>query len=102
MNCFQKQHAPQVGSYVVPDGWGSGELLQKCDDWDQADFRLKTIGGDLAVNAKVTGRTLQRPYGKWFGTYVRVAVTFVADKGCDWYTGEMVGEDVTVRAWMKV
>ena len=107
MNHFAKHNGgmniePQVGAYVVPAEWGTGELLKSCDDWDQADYRIKTIGGDLAVNVEVTGHTLQHPYGVWFGAYVRVKITFVADKCPDMYTGKMIGEDVIVRGWMSV
>lgn len=93
--------APKVGSYVEVDTWNRGELLQDCDDWDKAEFRIKTCGGDLAVNVEVTGTTLQHPFDKWTD-FVRVKVTFVADKCVDWYTGEMVGEDTVVRGWLKV
>jgi hypothetical protein len=56
----------------------------------------------LAVNVEVTGRTIQKPHGRWGADFVRVKITFVADKCRDIYTGEMVGEDEVVRGWMKV
>jgi len=93
---------PKVGTFVKPDGWSWGECLTSGDDWDKCQFRLPSTGGELAVNVEVTGTTLQNPFGRWGADFVRVKVTFVADKCPDMFTGEMVGEDVEVRGWMKV
>lgn len=93
---------PVIGSHIEIDTWTTGELLQDCDDWDKAEFRVKTCGGDLAINVEVTGQTIQRPFGVWGGEFVRAKITFVADKCVDWFTGEMVGEDTIVRGWLEV
>lgn len=93
---------PQVRSFVKPDTWNHGEFLTDGSDWDKCQFRLPTKAYELAVNVEVTGRTLQCPFGRWGADYVRVKITFVADKAVDWYTGEMVGEDVETRGWMLV
>jgi hypothetical protein len=100
---------PREGAYIHPDGWALGRVLHDCYDWDQAEYRF--YHGDsegrsitVAVNVEVTGRTLQQPFGRWAGagSWIRVKITFVADKCQDWYTGEMVGEDTVVRGWMEV
>ncbi len=95
---------PVVGSYVKPDGWNHGECLVSGDDWDACQFRLPSQHGyELAVNVEVSGHTLQHPSNMYPGRdYVRVKITFVADKCVDWYTGEIVGEDTVVRGWMEV
>jgi hypothetical protein len=94
---------PVVGSYVHFDSWGHGESLSDCDDWGKAEFRVKTCGGDIAINVEVTGRCLREP-PCWHShhDWARVKITWVADKAVDWYTGEMVGEDVITRGWLLV
>ena len=91
---------PEIDSLIMGIYAGGSRLID-CE-WDKAEFRLPGRNGDYAVNVKVTGRTVQYPYGVSGGAFVRCAVTFVADKAIDWYTGEMVGEDVTERAWLKI
>jgi len=92
---------PSVGSYVYYEEWQHGSTLIDCT-WDKAKFRLNDNLCQPAVNIDVTGRTIRYPFGSFCGPYVRVKITFVADKCIDWYTGEMVGQDVVVRGWMKV
>ncbi len=68
----------QVGTYVEPDGWrGFGENLEKGLD-GFCDFYLTgtMTGATMAVNVKVTGRTIQRRKGD---LWVRVQVTFVQE-----------------------
>lgn len=91
---------PAVGNYITAENWHSA--LLECDDWDMAEFRLTGNFCQPAANVEVTGRTLQWPEGVSGGAFVRVKITFVADKGIDWYTGEIVGKDVIVSGWLKV
>ena len=69
----------KVGDYIEPDGWRFGERLQS-STWEAAEFYLPT-GYDfgikvLAVNIKVTGRTIKCRHG---ARYVRVQIEFVGD-----------------------
>ena len=81
---------PTVGTFVVCDEWAHGAVLNPCDDWDKADFRLPGHV-PFAVNVVVTGRTLQNPFGL-ATTFVRCKVVFVGD----------CAPDVEVRGWMEV
>ena len=87
---FERATTPRVGSYVVPDGWDFGSLLQP-SDWDAAPFRLPSARyptESWAVRVERTGTTLQRRQG---GDFVRVRVVFVGD--CE--------PDTEVRGWMR-
>jgi hypothetical protein len=74
---------PAVGSYVLLDGRCIGENLLPGDNFSDSgypgcDFRYPsaTIGGSVAVNVKVTGRTLQRKNG---ANFVRCRIEWVGD-----------------------
>jgi hypothetical protein len=76
----------EVGDYLVPDGWKVGEKLEEDDGYSDSSFpgcqfRLPVsapVKMSLAVNLKVTGRTL------WFDRTsgrdkIRVRIEFVGD-----------------------
>lgn len=78
MDNTKRERTIQIGTYVEPDGWrGFGENLEEGLD-GFCDFYLTgtMTGATMAVNVKVTGRTVQRRKG---GLWVRVQVTFVGD-----------------------
>ena len=82
---FNKEGA--IGMYLVPDGWRFGSRLE-ASDWDKAKFYLPTNSGGpvkaIAVNVKITGRTLQRICGDLF---VRCQIEFVGDGEPSTFTG---------------
>lgn len=69
---------PEVGAWIVPDGWHLGGRLI-ASDWDKAQFRLPApnTGCDLAVNVETTGRVIRSHGG------IRVRITFVGDGEAD-------------------
>ena len=85
---------PKVGLWVWPDEWELGDHLQPCDDWSEADFRLKAarVGIDLACKVDVTGRTIRQAPGTSVRKFVRVKITFVGDGEADTETG----------GWMRI
>lgn len=78
---------PQVGSCIRPEDWPIGNRLAP-SDWSQADYRLPVNSGgsiySLAVNVRVSGRTLRKIHGSY---YVRVVIEFVGDGEPSTYTG---------------
>ena len=70
--------APKIGRYVCPDKWSIGECLIAGDNF--SSFRLPTNNNgpikSLAVEIKITGRTLRRVNGI---RCVRVKIIFVGD-----------------------
>ena len=73
---------PETGDHVKPDGWEVGSNLLPSDGYSDSlfpgcDFRLPSIGGNLAVNIKVTGhRTYITDLGR---VKVRCRIEFVGD-----------------------
>ena len=75
---------PQVGDYVQPNHWATGELLLPGDGFKDssfpgAQFRLPSArrrGPTLAVNIKATGR---KSHFTGTGWKVRVRIEFVGD-----------------------
>ena len=69
----------QVGTYVEPDGWGIGAVLEKGLE-GFCPFYLPTHSNGpikhLAVTVEVTGRVPRRRCG---GYYARVRIVFVGD-----------------------
>lgn len=82
---------PAVGRWIKPDGWDCGSSLTEGDSF--STFRIPTQSNgpikDLAVEIRVTGRTLQR---KWEMRLVRVEITFPGD--CE--------PDTVTHGWMEV
>jgi len=75
-------YIPQIGDYVKPDGWKFGESLKEDDGFSDSmfpgcDFRLSSIGGELAVNIKITSRDYRCYQGSW--GWLRVKIEFVGD-----------------------
>lgn len=75
----------KVGTLVITDGRAArGGCFEKLveSDWEKAEFRLMEpkLGRDVAVNVKVTGKTVRYDAPKLGGVpLVRVQVTFVGD-----------------------
>jgi len=75
-------YIPEVGDYVKPDGWNIGESLKEDDGFKDSmfpgcQFRLHSIGGELAVNIKITSRMYRVFHGSW--GWLRVEIEFVGD-----------------------
>lgn len=70
--------AAEVGQRVWIDD-GAAFLLEPCDDWDKAEFRVEA-GGLLAtmvaVNVRITGRKVHR---NWGAKRIRCKIEFVGD-----------------------
>ena len=70
---------PMVGDYVQPDGCIGSNLSEddgfKDSGFPGCQFRFPSIGGDLAVNIKVTGNPVWDTY-KWKS---RCRIEFVGD-----------------------
>lgn len=85
---------PMIGSVVEPDNWRLAERLLP-SDWDKADFYLPTgyqCGiTKVAVNIKVTGRTLRRRYGD--SQWVRIKIEFVGDGEPSTFLGGWLKQD---------
>ncbi len=85
----KQERTIQIGTYVEPDGWrGWGANLEEglagfCDFY----FTGPMTGATMAVNVKVTGRTVQRRKGD---LWVRVQVTFVGEDDPSTTTGGWV------------
>ncbi len=89
---YHKDTSPKVDSYIVADTWGNKEsagvnLIKS--DWNKAQFRAP-LAYDIAVNVKVTGRTVQSD-SRMIG-WVRVQIEFVGDDSPSEF----------VRGWMRV
>ena len=72
--------AEYLGKYIIPDEWRFGELLIE-SDWEAAQYRLPSTGGDLAVNIRPTGK-IRRAYVRNYGqawSAQRVEIEFVGD-----------------------
>lgn len=89
---------PEVGSFVVPDGWSCGAFLHECD-WEGAPFRIMAprTQVNVAVRIEVTSRKVR--WGKGTPTpneihtdWVRVRITWVGDGEPDRHSG----------GWMEV
>ncbi len=76
---YYKNTSPQIGSYIIADTWenrGGVRLIKS--DWNEAQFRAP-LKLNLAVNIKVTGRTVQFPYKSSTAGRVRIQIEFVGD-----------------------
>lgn len=84
--------AAQVGNQLHIDTWNYGyTVLEICDDWDGADFRVEDQHGNhLAVNVELVGRKIRFDRNPFDRAALRVKVTFPGD-------GE---EDQVTRGWM--
>ena len=89
---YHKDTSPKVGSYICADTWGKRDIFGVdliVSDWGKAQFRAP-LAYDVAVNIKVTGRTVQ-PDSRMIG-WVRVEIEFVGD--CE--------PSEFVRGWMRI
>jgi len=55
-----EKYQPQIDDLLVPDSWYMGEKLTEDDGYSDSSFpgcqfRVETVGGDLAVNVTITG-----------------------------------------------
>ncbi len=80
---------PNVGRSIQLDS-GRWVTLALCDDWDQAKFRIPCQADlyQMAVNVRITGRTLRRRHDDH---YVRVCIEWVGDGEPSVFSG----------AWMR-
>ena len=77
----------EVGDYLEPDGWGKayGEHITQAETFSDSSFpgcqfRIRSIGGDLAINLTRTGKDqyVRHAYGR--NQYRnRVKIEFVGD-----------------------
>ena len=68
----------QVGQYVWPDGWKTGNRLQEGLE-GFCPFYLPTnnpIVTSIACNVEITGRIPQKRFGDY---YLRAKITFIGD-----------------------
>ena len=88
---FGNELAAKVDAVVSPDGWNGWTGRLVASDWDRAAFYLTTNSGGpikmVAVNVKLTGRTLQSRGGQY---WVRAAIEFVGDGEPSTFTGGWV------------
>jgi len=71
---------PEINDQVMLDSWRVSETLLD-SEWDKAQFYLTMPRTRMkrAVNITVTGRTFQKPNGKYGPEAVRIKIEFVGD-----------------------
>lgn len=93
MKTTPTQYLPCVGSYIKLDARNIGEKLLPGDDFCDSgypgcEFRFPLSGGgpikSVAVNVKVTGRTIQYRQGSM---WIRVQIEWVGDCEPSTYSG---------------
>lgn len=91
-------YKPQIGDYVVPDGWRFGEVLKPDSGYSDSEFpgcafRLPSTGGELAINIKVTGKDhfITNSISKMYRT--RIRIEFVGDGEPSTFTGGWLFHD---------